>query len=190
MVDYLNLLAAALHVLVGAFVAYEILRLGRRAPRTAGALVAFFLLGGAALLNDPDPLLGYDLLLAGVLDVAVAGVLVILAFDARKLVRAAVRTVDEDDFRRREYERARRDYGRLVRHRVFNPLATVRGAAETLKARWWDDETRDMLLDSIIDAARRLERVTADPVVRSPEERGLDPAPRLEAPARRGVPTK
>lgn len=95
MVDYLNLLAAALHVLVGAFVAYEILRLGRRAPRTAGTLVAFFLLGGAALLNDPDPLLGYDLLLAGVLDVAVAGVLVVLAFDARKLVRAAARTVDE-----------------------------------------------------------------------------------------------
>lgn len=80
-----------------------------------------------------------------------------------------------------EYRRARRDYRRLVRHRIANPLTTVRGAAQTLAARRGaiSAAAEAALVQSIVEAAEELERVAVEPLVESAEELGLAPAPDL-----------
>ncbi len=120
-----------LHVLVGAFVAYETAHLRRRAPSTAVALLAFFLVGGAALLDDPDPLLGYERVVAGILDLVTVAVLLVLVFAARKLVRGALHAVDEAHYRAQEYERATQDLAALVDAAEESAVLWGRPAAST-----------------------------------------------------------
>jgi signal transduction histidine kinase len=96
------------------------------------------------------------------------------------LVRGALQTVDDAELRAQEYERARRDYTSLLRHRIANPLMTIEGAARTLKARRGDDEKREQLFETIIEASKNLEKISLEPRARSDEELELEPAPRIE----------
>ena len=80
-----------------------------------------------------------------------------------------------------EYERARRDYEQLMRHRIANPLAVVDGGIDTL-LRYGDqidDSTRRDLLLAMADSTRRLRDFTPDPASRTTEEVNLHATPRF-----------
>lgn len=178
--DYLNLLVAAADFAVAGYALLEFRRLRIRIPPVGWALVGYFAVRGSARLNDPDPFLGFSPGLVTVFDAVSLVLLVVLVANARRLARAAVATVNEAGLRAREYERARRDYAALIRHRLFNPLTVIRGAAQTLARGAPDEQTRAELLAAIVSAADALERTAADPEVRGPEEAGLDPVPRVD----------
>ena len=57
---------------------------------------------------------------------------------------------------------------------------TIGGAARTLRAKRGDEAKREQLLDSIIEASKSLERISLEPQVKSAEETGLEPAPKVE----------
>jgi signal transduction histidine kinase len=180
MANWVNLIAGVTQIVIAIAVAVELVRLRRGFPRVALLLIAFFFLDGMVALNRPDPLLGYSPTLDAVLIVIDLVVLVGLLVFVRRLVWGALQTVDEAEFRAREYERARRDYAILLRHRIANPLMTIEGAARTLKARRGDDEKREQLFETIIEASKNLEKISLEPRARSDEELELEPAPRIE----------
>jgi len=120
------------------------------------------------------------LVLAALVNALVVGVLVLLLFWIRRMIRALRSAVDDAVLRRAEYERALADYRHLMRHRIANPLTAVRGGLQSLRE--LPDLSRDerqQLLETVQDAARRLERVALDPAPRSTEEQQLEARPRL-----------
>ncbi len=180
MAGWVNLVAGATQIAIAIAVVVELIRLRRGLPRVAMLLIAFFVVDGLVAINRPDSLLGYsstfDAVMTGVDMVVLVGLLLYV----RRLVRGALETVNEANLRAREYERARRDYARLLRHRIANPLMTIGGAARTLRARRGDEAKREQLLESIISASESLERISLEPRPKSAEEIELEPAPRLE----------
>ncbi len=140
------------------------------------ALTAYFALRtakrfvGAANHHEA---IGLDLYL----DLILLPVLVLIIVASNRMIAGFQAARDEAEYRRDEYERARRDYEQLVRHRLFNPLTVVRGAAMTLKAGVPDDQVRDSLLDAICDAADAIQNTTLEPERRSGEEHTLDAVP-------------
>jgi len=180
MSGWVNLIAGSTQIVIAIAVAVELVRLRRGFPPVALLLVAFFFLDGLVALNRPDPLFGYNPTLDAALVVVDLIVLVGLLVYVRRLARGALRTVDEAELRAREYERARRDYASLLRHRIANPLMTIEGAARTLKARRGDEEKREQLLETIIEASQNLEKISLEPRPRGDEELELRPIPRIE----------
>ncbi len=178
MADWVNLVAGAVQIVFALMVALALIRLRRGMPPVALLLIVFFVVDGLVALNRPDPLFGYNADLDAVLTVIDLIVLLWLLIYAGRLGRAAIRTVDEAELRAREYERARRDYTSLLRHRIANPLMTIEGAARTLRARRGDPEKREQLLDSIVDASEKLKAISLDPRKRRVEELELEPTPR------------
>ena len=183
MVGWVNLVAGVTQIAIAVAVVVELIRLQRGFPRVALLLVAFFLIDGLVALNRPDPLLGYNPTLDAVLIVIDLAVLIGLFVYVRRLVRGALQTVHEAELKAREYERAGRDYASLLRHRIANPLMTIEGAARTLRARRGDEEKREQLLESIIEASQNLERISLEPRLKSAEEIELEPVPRVEEPS-------
>jgi signal transduction histidine kinase len=186
MANWMNLVAGGIQILVSLAVAVELIRLRRGFPPVALLLIVFFLVDGLVSINRPDRLLGYSPNMDAILTVIDAIVLVGLLWYARRLVRSALRTVDEAELRASEYARARRDYASLARHRMANPLMAIKGAAQTLEARRGDEDERRQLLDAIIEASDRLEEISLEPERRGLEERELEPVPRVGAAARPG----
>lgn len=76
-----------------------------------------------------------------------------------------------------EYQRALLDYTQLVRHRIANPLTAVTGGLTTLLERDLDRATRRLLLETMLDQARELERVALHPETIRAEEATLTPTP-------------
>ncbi|MGD0274052.1 MAG: histidine kinase dimerization/phospho-acceptor domain-containing protein [Gaiellaceae bacterium] len=179
MSGWVNLIAGSTQIAIAIAVAVELIRLRRGFPRVALLLIAFFFLDGLVALNRPDLLLGYNPTLDAVLIVIDLVVLVGLLIYVRRLVRGALQTVDEAELRAREYERARSDYASLLRHRIANPLMMIEGAARTLRARRGDEEKREQLLQTIIEASENLERISLEPQLRGMEEADLQPVPRI-----------
>ncbi len=77
-----------------------------------------------------------------------------------------------------EYRRALLDYTQLVRHRIANPLTAVTGGLTTLLERDLDEDTQRLLLSTMLEQARELERVALNPETLRAEEAVLAPAPR------------
>lgn len=77
-----------------------------------------------------------------------------------------------------EYRRALLDYTQLVRHRIANPLTAVTGGLTTLLERDLDEDTQRLLLSTMLEQARELERVALHPETLRAEEAVLAPAPR------------
>jgi len=180
MADWVNLVAGVTQIAIAIAVIFELIRLRRGLPRVAILLIGFFVADGLVAINRPDSLFGYsstfDAVFTGIDMVVLLGLLVYV----RRLVRGALKTVDEAKLRAREYERARRDYASLVRHRIANPLMTIGGAARTLRAKRGDEAGREQLLESIIEASENLEQLSLEPRPKRAEETELEPAPRVE----------
>jgi signal transduction histidine kinase len=109
-------------------------------------------------------------------------VLALLVVGLERTVRGLRYAGDTAAARANEYERALRDYRRLARHRIANPLAVVRGGAATLRELELDEAQRAEIVRAIEEAALELERVALHPEPERPEERGLRPRPELDQP--------
>jgi signal transduction histidine kinase len=180
MANWVNLFAGITQITIAIAVVFELIRLRRGVPRVALFLIVFFVVDGLVAINRPDSLLWSSATLNAVLTLIDMVVLLGLLFFVQRLVRGALQTVDEAKVRAVEYERARRDYARLVRHRIANPLMTIGGAARTLRARRGDEAKRDQLLESIIEASENLEQLSLEPRPNGAEELELEPVPNLE----------
>lgn len=77
-----------------------------------------------------------------------------------QVVTALVIAKDESHYRAVEYERARRHYTQIVRHRVINPVTVITGSAHTLKTGTvcGDPEIHGQLCDAIIDKATEVQK--------------------------------
>lgn len=186
MADWVNLVGGVAQIAIAIAVVFELIRLRRGLPRVAILLIAFFVLDGLVAINRPDSLLGYSSALDAVLTISVMVVLLGLLVSIRRLVRGALQAADEAKLQAREYERASRDYARLLRHRIANPLTAIGGAARTLRARRGDEAKRDQLLETIIEASESLERISLEPRPNSAEESELEPVPQIEEPSANG----
>ncbi len=172
----MNLLLGILYILLSVILTRYAIRLGRSFPWFALLVVLFFTRGidrVYAAFTDEQRL---GILVDGILILVILAL--ILGID--RTASALKAAHDEAAFRRQEYARALADYRRLARHRLANPLAAIRGSILTLRDMPdLDEDARRRLLDAIEAEARRLERVALDPEVAGPEERGLDPRPKL-----------
>lgn len=99
---------------------------------------------------------------------------------AAAAARAATRARKEASSAQSEYDRARTDYQRLMRHRIANPLAAIIGGLQTMLDLDVPAEQRERLLRSMLEQSRRLERTMLDPTRLGVEERELRPVPRLD----------
>ncbi len=111
-------------------------------------------------------------------DALLVAALLLLIVGIDRTVGALQAAQDEATYRRDEYARALRDYERLARHRIVNPLTAIRGSIQTLREMpELDRGTQRELLDVIDAEARRLEEIAVEPAIASEEERGLRPRP-------------
>jgi signal transduction histidine kinase len=150
-------------------------RVGRLGP-LAWLVAVYFLFesaisfGRVLFEHDADLVRAYEM----VLELVGTVVIVLMLARASHIGRALAFTVDEARYRAREYDRARRDYTQVVRHRIANPLTVIQGAAQTLDAAELDEATRHALRVSIIAAAQELEAISLEPTRGGVEERDLD----------------
>jgi signal transduction histidine kinase len=150
-------------------------------PSVALLVAGYFVLETLLSLNrvfvetDPDGTLWR----AAVIEVLGTAVIVTLLFNARWVVDAVTFLVSQAKFRAAEYERARRDYTQVVRHRINNPLTIIMGAAQTLETQTISDDTRRELRRAIIQAAQELEQISLAPERQGPEEAELDAIPHV-----------
>ena len=176
--EWLDLALGALQLALAAAVLRHVRGFGRAFPWLA-ALMVFFALRGvqrlyAAFTDGGEQAFG----LAG--DLLLLVVLVLLLVGLDRTVRSLRLASDEAEAQAHEYGRALRDYRRLMRHRIGNPLTVIRGGVATLRELPLDPETQSSLLESIEEAVGELERVALDPAAASPEEQTLRPRPELE----------
>ncbi len=181
------MIATALGVAIGSL---EILLVGtvlrrfwrfRRGFPWLVALAMFFLLRGVdrivvSFAAEPPPEFGLAL------DVVLLTVLVLLLLTIERVIAGLQLAEDAAQYREREYGRALRDYRRLVRHRLANPLTAIVGSARALRELTMDKPAmREELLEVLEHEAERLEKISLDPAdeLRA-EERALHPEPKLE----------
>lgn len=109
---------------------------------------------------------------------ATAMLLVALILTSGRMLAGLRAMQDAAAYREEECRRALRDYEQLVRHRLFNPLTVIAGAAQTVRADVVDDVTRDQLLEAIVTATEQMREATLEPVAVSSEEHSLRAQPR------------
>jgi signal transduction histidine kinase len=179
--------------LLNAFVAVVIVVRGRsHARRLAVALLAlagFFALRAISRLTSA---LGIDdsrlanIHVGQLLDVLLVAALVAILMTIERVLHGVAAIEDSARLREVEYERATRHYTQVVRHRMMNPLASIRGSAITLRDTPGIDETRrGQLLDAIVDATDELEEISLVPERRDELERDLDAIPHVAVERRR-----
>jgi signal transduction histidine kinase len=169
----------ALQLLLALIVARRLGRLGGAFP-WLGALTTFFALRGLTRLAETSAG-GRVEKLAVPVDALLVLALILLIAGLDRTIRGLMLAEDAARYREVEYERALSDYRRLARHRLANPLTAVRGGIAALQSlNGLDERKRAELLEMVAREVARLEAVTLEPVVKSPEERRLRPRPVLD----------
>lgn len=178
MTTSLDLAVGALEAVLALVVLVQIGRVGRSVP-WLGVLTLFFALRGADRIytgvSGSEPATT-----SWLLDVLLLVLLALLLSGMRRMLLGLKLARDEARFREEEYERASRDYRRLVRHRLANPITAILGSTQTLRdIPDLDELTRAELLATISREAERLAAVSTEPRPLSAEERTLRPMPRV-----------
>ncbi len=178
----LDIVLAVLNFVAAAYLILRVRRLAGHLTIATTALGAFFALRGVsrlfeargvAIVTDERIVTAIELLL-------VAALISVLA-TLEPVVRGLVAREDAARLRAEEYERARRHYTQVVRHRMMNPLTTIKGGAQTLLVdRAVDPITQARILDAMIEACEELEHVSLEPERRDELERELDAVPNLD----------
>lgn len=179
----INICVGLLELAIAGFLVMETRRVVRPIPTIVWGLSVFFTIDAMVSLNRAGVFPVGDPVLRGTLfDTLGLVVLVTVMAGAKHIVQMAVARVDEADLRESEYRRARADYEQIVRHRLMNPLTTIRGSAQTLQLAGVAEDARKQLLDAIVEASEQLERVTLDPEQLDTVETSsdLDPTPNLD----------
>ncbi|HVM69017.1 MAG TPA: hypothetical protein VM204_04190 [Gaiellaceae bacterium] len=176
--EWLDLALGLMQLLLAAAVLRHLRGFGRAFPWLAALMVYFALRGTQRVYGAFADEGEQALLLLG--DLVLLVVLVLLLVGLERTVRGLRLAVDDAEARAQEYARALRDYRRLARHRIGNPLSVIRGGAATLRELELGATDREALLRSIEDAAVELEHVALDPSPERPEERGLEPRPQVD----------
>ncbi len=178
----IDLALAALNALAAVYLVVRGRRWLGRAATPMLALGGYFTLRSLSRIADAVGQRGHSQMATEVLLdllLAVALLLVMLTFEP--IARGIAAREDAARYRAAEYERARRHYEQVVRHRLFNPLTVIRGAAVTLRdERVADEQVRERLLQAIVDASDEIEDVSLVPERRDELERGLDAIPRVD----------
>ncbi len=119
--------------------------------------------------------------IATMLDATSIALIVWMLVDAASAIAQVRAELHASRIRAREYERARRDYETLMRHRIANPLQVLSGGVATLREldEVLDATDRGTLLAAMADAARQVEHAALAPDPISVEEHGLAGRPRL-----------
>lgn len=180
-IETINLIIGTVEMALTATIAHEAWRLRQLRSVAIWGFIGFFAIDALVAINRTELLWkrAEQLTIATVLDLLALIVLVSVFTLGRKLVRGAVATVDLARYRVYEYERARRDYTQIVRHRMMNPLTVIEGAARTLEAETTlEPELRRKLLSTIVECAVALRETTLEPEQRNGLERDLDAVPR------------
>jgi PAS domain S-box-containing protein len=101
--------------------------------------------------------------------------IVTLAHDISARVEYERELLRMSEAARDEYERARTDYERLMRHRIANPLTILTGAAEALRLPYAEAAAhREEIAQLIADQVHRLERLDTGATHIAPEEHELE----------------
>lgn len=182
-VHTINVVVAFIEFVIVVLMVHEARRLRGGKSSVILGLGVFFLIDALITLNRSEVIWhrSESFIFATGLDVLALLVLVVVFLNARRIAEAAVAIVDMAGYRAREYERARRDYTQVVRHRILNPVTIIRGAAVTLDANdSLDAATRHELLRAIIDSSKVIENVSLEPERLGFEEHGLEATPRIE----------
>jgi signal transduction histidine kinase len=180
LLDYTDLLLAALNAGIAIVVALQLRQVGIRLAGPAGALLLYFTLRAAGRVVDapqlpPTP----NSTLSQVIDALSILAALYLLTQTRRLVNAFRYEQDHARLRVEEYERARRHYTQVVRHRMLNPLTVITGTLQTLRdGPTLESDTRIALCDSALAAADELESVSLHPERRDALEHDLDAIPR------------
>jgi signal transduction histidine kinase len=180
-IDVANLVAGLVELSVVGLILWESRELGVKRPPLIWGLCIFFAIDALIPITRSELLWRQTehFAIATALDIASLVVLMLVLANARHLTRAALATVNLAEYRAAEYERARRDYTQVVRHRVMNPVTVILGAADTLRAgALANKELTERLLVAIEDSARAIQNETLVPERRDDLERGLDALPR------------
>ncbi len=178
----LHLATAALCATIAVLATRSMLRRPRWQPVAGWSFVAFVTtVAVTSILRAAFPLLPRTQalhLVGSLLELGAAAMLAVVFVHAVRQRRVVPELVARMRRRADEYSRARRDYDRLLRHRIANPLAAVHGIALTLESfPDLDDERRRQLVSALVDASHELATVSIDPGIVGPEERGLRPRP-------------
>ena len=114
------------------------------------------------------------------LDALILLILALLVLTIDRVVQGFELALDAALYREREYQRALRDYRRLVRHRLATPLTSILGIVRLMQEQAPTGEVRETLLQTLEHEALRLKAVSLDPADElRPEERNLRPQPDL-----------
>lgn len=182
LLDYTDLLAAGLNLVLLVAIVLIVRRRGLLRTHLAVGLIAFFALRVLSRLNDsPEVLFQDNPMLELVLDVLSVVVLAYLLTQVARVDRILTAMLDEARFRTQEYDRAKRHYTQVVRHRLLNPVAVVKGSAQTLKADLGlEERVRAQICDAIIAMADEIQDISLNPERRDALEHDLDAIPRVE----------
>jgi signal transduction histidine kinase len=178
---------AVLNLVVAVYVVTRGRRwLGRTSPAIF-ALASYFFLRAIARFTEAtgfEEVSGFEI--DRLLDILLILTVLLLIATIEPIVRGIAAREDAARYRATEYDRARRHYVQVVRHRMMNPLTVIRGSALTLLDEpELERTTRDRLLDAIVEASNELEAVSLVPERRDDNERELDAVPRVPAEDRR-----
>lgn len=173
----IDLLLAVLNLIVAIYVVVRSQHWLGRVALPAFALAIYFLLRSAARTVDvvtSSASTPVELLL----DVLLVGTLLLVITTFEPILRGIGAREDAARYRATEYERARRHYVQVVRHRLLNPVTVIKGSALTLHdADRVDEATRRKLVDAITAACDELENISLVPERRDDLERDLNAVP-------------
>jgi signal transduction histidine kinase len=182
-VQTINLIIGLIEIVLVISIVLEARRLNHVRSAMVWGFIGFFAIDALVAINRSEVLWqrSESFAKATVLDALALVVLVAVLVQSRTIVRGAAATVDLARLRAADYERARRDYTQVVRHRMMNPLTVIEGAARTLEAETkLDPGLRRDLLKTIIDSALVLKETTLEPEKRDSLERGLTAVPQSD----------
>lgn len=170
----LDVVIGVVHFAVAIVLLVSVRRAASRFPWLL-ALAAFFAVRGVdRLINaveDPPALVG---LLA---DLCVAVTLVLLLVGLPRTLTALRSAYDDAQQQTESYSRALRDYRALVRHRLANPLAALRGGVQGLRELELTAAEQRRLLAMLHEQVLRLEQLSLEPQPNGAEERALRATP-------------
>lgn len=182
-IEAINLAIGVIEIMLVGLILRGSWSIRREIPAFVWAICAFFTIDALVAINRSELMWerSETFILATMLDLISLVVLAYIFFNAKRIANVIISVSDQARYRKLEYERARREYTQVVRHRIMNPVTVILGATETLRAGALDDkELTERLLLAIDEAAQVIRDETLTPERRDELERDLDALPHVD----------